>query len=268
MRYIDSSNISLPDGWLDRAEAALAAVELGDEPDHHAPVWKELKAELAGLFNDKCWFCELPVPRSDNAIDHFRPKGRVSDAAQAHAGYRWLAFAPSNFRYSCTFCNSKRRGVGTEGGKADRFPLVDESKRVYVKGSVADERPALLDPCELGDWRLLGCKRENGKPCASSSNPDERSRAEVSISIYHLHHEPTCNLRHRIAVKLLNDVAEAKRLFTESQTDASKERDFKAVAKRIVGLISFKSEFSGDMRFLLGGEREENHTWIQELLET
>jgi len=270
MRYIDLTRLRLPDGWLDRAAAAAEAVANGADVGDHAPVWRELKNGLAKLFNDKCWFCEVPVPRSDNAVDHFRPKGRVSDALNVHSGYQWLAFEQSNFRYACTFCNSQRKDLdgGTAGGKADRFPLLDETQRVYARGSVDDECPTLLDPCEIGDWRLLGCRKENGKPCAASQEPEQRNRAEVSIEIYHLRHEPTCKFRHSEAVKLLSDIEEAKRLFIATQTDPNQGATFKKVAKRILKAIHFDSAFSGDMRFFFAGERDEAHPWVQHLLET
>lgn len=270
MRYIDSTRLRLPDGWLARAATAKAAVQNGADPDSYARVWRELKDGLAGIFNDKCWYCEVSVPRSDNAVDHFRPKGRVSDAAKKHSGYRWLAFEQSNFRYACTFCNSRRKDIeaGTVGGKADRFPLLDEARRLYGPGPLTGERPILVDPCEIGDWRLLGCMRENGKPCATSDDPEQRKRAETSIEIYHLHHEPTCKLRHSEAVKLLGDIEEAKALFVATQSDAAQEPAFKKAAARILQSIHVDSPFSGDMRFLLSGERDVAHSWIQSLLET
>jgi len=270
VRYIDSTRLRLPDGWLERAAAAKIAVENGANPDDYARIWRELKDGLANLFNDKCWYCEVSVPRSDNAVDHFRPKGRVRDAENEHRGYRWLAFEQSNFRYACTFCNSRRKDIegDTAGGKADRFPLLDEARRVYEPGAVTGERPILVDPCEVGDWRLLGCRKENGKPCATSDIPEQRQRADISIEIYHLHHEPTCKLRHSEAVKLLGDIEEAKALFIATQSDALQEPAFKRVAARILKSIHVDSAFSGEMRFLLSGERDMAHSWIQTLLET
>lgn len=270
MRYIDSTRLRLPDGWLERAAAAKIAVENGANPDDYARIWRELKDGLANLFNDKCWYCEVSVPRSDNAVDHFRPKGRVRDAENEHRGYRWLAFEQSNFRYACTFCNSRRKDIegDTAGGKADRFPLLDEARRVYEPGAVTGERPILVDPCEVGDWLLLGCRKENGKPCATSDIPEQRQRADISIEIYHLHHEPTCKLRHSEAVKLLGDIEEAKALFIATQSDALQEPAFKRVAARILKSIHVDSAFSGEMRFLLSGERDMAHSWIQTLLET
>ena len=151
MRYVDRQMLQLPVGWLERAERATQSVANGAEPNSHSNVWRELKDGLAQLHHEKCWYCEIPIARSDNAVDHFRPKSRVSDAAREHRGYRWLAFDKANLRYACTFCNSKRRDVGgqTTGGKGDRFPLLDESRRVYNEGPIDGEEPVLLDPVHL-----------------------------------------------------------------------------------------------------------------------
>jgi hypothetical protein len=270
MRYIDKGRLAQPAGWLARAQAAKEAVAMGDDPDRYGDIWRELKDGLAELFHDKCWYCEVQVPRADNAVDHFRPKKRVSDAQNPHSGYRWLAFDPANFRYACTFCNCKRKDVDgdTEGGKADRFPLMNEVDRLYVEGPIHNEQPALLDPCELNDWRLLGCQKENGKPCAASSEPEHKLRAEISIELYHLHHNPTCKLRHGAAVQLISDIEDAKAFFIAGQTDRSQLIHFKKFAEKILRAISPSQPFSGEMRFLLGGERDANHAWIQGLLET
>lgn len=270
MRYVDLEELEMPTGWLDRAKDAAAAVAAGGDPNDGADVWRELKDHLAALLPDKkCWYCESQVDRADNAVDHFRPKNRVSDASATHRGYRWLAFRHTNYRYSCTFCNSRRKDVDhdTAGGKADRFPLLDEAKRVFVEGPLDEERPLLLDPCELHDWELLGCKRENGQPCATSEDATKRRRAEVSIDVYHLHYEPTCKRRHATAVQLLADVEEAKRNFERASTDPTREEDFKLFARKIKRAIGRKAPFSGEMIFLLRGQRHADHPWIQTLLE-
>jgi hypothetical protein len=269
LRYVDRMKLVKPGGWLARAQAAGQAVANGANPNAYGAVWRELKDGLANLLHDKCWYCESSVDRSDNAVDHFRPKNCVSDAATPHAGYRWLAFDESNFRYACTYCNSRRKDQegGTSGGKADRFPLVNEAQRVYSIGPVAAEQPLLLDPCELADWRLLGCHQENGQPCATSADPVGRKRAEVSIEIYHLDYEPTCKRRHAAAVQLLADVDEGKRLFELATQDPTREPEFKNVAGRLRRAIDRESPYSGDMHFLLRGQRSDSHSWIQDLLE-
>jgi hypothetical protein len=269
LRYVDRTKLVKPTGWLARAQVAAQAVVNGANPNDFGDVWRDLKDGLANLLHDKCWYCESSVDRSDNAVDHFRPKNRVSDAAAPHAGYGWLAFDESNFRYACTFCNSRRKDQegGTAGGKADRFPLINEANRVYAVGPVAAEQPLLLDPCELADWRLLGCHQENGQPCATSIDPVNKRRAEVSIEIYHLDYEPTCKRRHAAAVQLLADVDEAKRLFELATQDPTREPEFKTVAGRLRRAVDRESPYSGDMHFLLRGQRSDKHFWIQELLE-
>lgn len=270
MRYIDLSQLKLPDGWLQQAADAKQAVADGDRPEDHSQVWTALKHQLAELFPDqKCWYCETVSTRDDNAVDHFRPKGRVKEAQQPHAGYRWLAFDHFNFRYSCTLCNSRRVNVigDTAGGKADCFPLMDEGQRVYVEGPCDAEQPALLDPCNIRDWRLLGCKHENGKPCAVSANENEVQRAEISIEIYHLHHEPTCNARHRVAVQFIQDVDETKQLYLAMTVSEVSQIAYQKTAGKVARAIARNAPFSGDMHFLLRSQRDTDHPWIQELLE-
>jgi hypothetical protein len=268
MRFVDLDNLRVPDGWVEEAKQEAAKVAAGGDPNDGDHVWKKLKNELAQLLHDKCWFCETVIPRSDNAVDHFRPKNRVSDAAKPHAGYRWLAFERTNFRYACTFCNSLRKGVGgTRGGKADRFPLLDESRRLYAPGSVDQETPALLDPCDINDWELLGCKQENGDPCPATQDAVDRGRTQISIEIYHLDHEPTCKQRHRTAVDLASNVEQGKRLFLLAQTNPAFKQEWQVVAKKIKRAVDRRAAYSGEMIFLLRGMRDSAHPWIQALLE-
>ncbi len=269
MRYVDISDLKRPGGWDALAATATAKVAKGGDPNDDDKVWRALKDGLADLLNDKCWYCETPIPRSDNAVDHFRPKGRCSDAAKKHDGYRWLAFDKENYRYSCTFCNSRRKNLenSTVGGKADRFPLLDENKRLYKSGALHQEEPALLDPCNLDDWELLGCRQEDGSPCAASNDPIAETRVQTSIEVYHLDHEPTATARHSLIASLISEIAQAKRFFLQSNGNADMKQEFSVVAKRIKKAIDKKSPYSGEMIFILKGERHTDHPWIQKLLE-
>ncbi|EPK8416730.1 hypothetical protein HV073_07565 [Klebsiella michiganensis] len=282
MRYIDIEALRLHDGWFGEAEAATRAIiEGNDIPGDHEEIWRGIKAKLAEVLHNKCWFCETPIPRSDNAVDHFRPKGRVSDAAKKHTGYKWLACECANFRYACTFCNSRRIDVenGTSGGKADRFPLLNEDNRVYeidpksvdfddLFKTVRGEQPTLLDPCSLNDWELLGCMRENGRPCSTKSDGTSISRVKMSIEVYHLDHEPTCKQRHLAAVRLLETVRDAKDAFLKVDiNDPETEVNFTKYARRIRRMIDRNSPYSGEMVFLLRGQRSpDEHPWIDHLL--
>ncbi|MQW33440.1 hypothetical protein [Sinorhizobium meliloti] len=281
MRHVDLEDLRLPDTWSAEARCATLAVLGGADASDFDEVWRDLKQRLMGLLHDKCWFCESPVTRSDNAVDHFRPKGRVSDATQPHTGYRWLTFASANFRFACTFCNSRRVDVenGTAGGKADRFPLLDENARVYevdpaaldfddLMATVRAERPAILDPCHYDDWRLLGCRREDGSPCPTNDDPLTRERVIKSIEIFHLDYDPTCKQRHTVAGTLLRAVRNAKDAFlvVDPNTLGSELR-FQTLALEIKRMIAKRAPYSGEMRFLLRGQRSALHPWIQELLE-
>jgi hypothetical protein len=269
VRYIDLDKLIMPDGWIARSNAAAIAVSGGADPNDYGDVWRDLKAGMLTISDAKCWYCESPVDRDDNAVDHFRPKNSVSDAAKKHLGYRWLAFDKSNFRLACTFCNSRRVDVlfGTSGGKADRFPLLDESKRVYSAGPIDEEEPLLLDPCNIEDCELLGCQQENGKPCASIQEAMSVKRVNTSIEIYHLDRDATCKKRHSIAVRLIADILEAKRLFDLYQADKTRKQDFYHVFKNIERTINKSAPYSGEMRYLLRGQRSEKHPWIRQLLE-
>lgn len=269
MRYVDLSDLKLPKGWNARAAAAAVKVAAGGEPDADGAVWRDLKDGLASLLNDKCWYCETPIPRSDNAVDHFRPKGRCSDATSPHNGYRWLAFDKENYRYSCTYCNCYRKDILLDGkaGKADRFPLLNELNRLYGPGQLHQEEPALLDPYNLDDWELLGCRQEDGSPCAANDDPIVKMRVQTSIEVYHLNHEPTSTARHSLSASLISEINQAKRFFLQSKGNVDMKQEFSVVARRIKKAIDKKSPYSGEMIFILKGERHSDHPWIQRLLE-
>jgi hypothetical protein len=133
--------------------------------------------------------------------------------------------------------------------------------------TVEAETPAILDPCDPDDWLLLGCKRENGKPCATSSEPAAIRRVEQSIEVYHLDYEPTCKRRHTVAGQLLEKVREAKKAFLEiDEADLKTTRRFKQLFVEIHRMIKMKAPFSGEMHFLLQGQRSPDHPWIENVL--
>ena len=165
VKYIDTTGLDgqLPPGWPAKSLRALEHARKATEKarnkavDSKAEVWRELKPLLASISTDKCWYCESKDIRSDNTVDHYRPKGSVAEVND-HPGYWWLAFDHSNFRFSCTYCNSRRkdRSTGTSGGKHDHFPLLDEEQRAYGEQDIiGGEQPVLLDPTSALDPTLL-----------------------------------------------------------------------------------------------------------------
>ncbi|MCI2282455.1 hypothetical protein L3081_02395 [Colwellia sp. MSW7] len=126
MRFVDNTYVDLPVGWEDRAEAATEALLDGTiVADDRSVIWKALRESLEELSNGRCWYCETNIPRTDNAVDHYRPKGKVQGVALAeegksliryniapeHSGYKWAAFNPENFRFSCQHCNEYRKDL-------------------------------------------------------------------------------------------------------------------------------------------------------------
>ena len=143
MRCIDLTKVlkdikkNKPD-WFIKAKTLMGVIKKAKPEDRSGIInktssqklWKDLKPFFEKASHKKCWYCESRQSRSDKAVDHFRPKGAIRDDSLGHAGYWWLAFEPKNYRYSCTFCNSRRKSDDTAGGKWDYFPLEDDSKRL------------------------------------------------------------------------------------------------------------------------------------------
>lgn len=116
-----------------------------------------LKAELKKIF-PKCAYCESPYAAvSDGDVEHFRPKGQVSEKNPKSPGYYWLANDWDNLLISCQHCNQRRLhelfgATKLESyGKLDQFPLSNETKRVTKEGkSLSEEEKVrlLLNPCK------------------------------------------------------------------------------------------------------------------------
>jgi len=209
VRYIDPQLVgqNLPNGWAEQAQQAEAAVvsarpqDRSAEVNRHSQVWKDLKDTLKRASHDKCWYCESIGVRSDNAVDHFRPKNAVRECSD-HEGYWWLAFKWENYRFCCTFCNCRRvdQETGQGGGKADHFPLRDEARRAKAPADrLDDEEPLLLDPAIPADPGLLWFD-ESGQAvphpiCCNDANGYPHRRAATSIDLYHLNHRELMDQR-------------------------------------------------------------------------
>ncbi|MET7818354.1 hypothetical protein [Micromonospora zamorensis] len=221
MRFVDPDRVDavLPSHIVTRAITVTS--QLIAEPDEEArariiktnsDLWREAGRHLANVMDGKCWYCEVRQERSDNPVDHYRPKGRVAEE-EGHHGYWWLAFVLENYRFSCTYCNSRRLDVegGSDGGKQDHFPLAVGSRRALKPAdSLAAERPMLLDPMDSRDVALLVFD-ETGVPSVSEKSSTEEidaKRVEKSLELYHWKHRPIASKR-RIAFKRVAIVCSA-----------------------------------------------------------
>ena len=135
-----------------QTEKNKTRVACGKEPTKDSRYYAapELKLALEALFHKKCAYCEGWLSAAWD-VEHFRPAKAVRGLPN-HSGYWWLAYKWSNLYPSCVACNQFRvdpdnPDLGAQG-KKDKFPLLDESTRVFLHTEdVGTEARALLDPC-------------------------------------------------------------------------------------------------------------------------
>lgn len=258
MRFVDNHLIQAPAGWEAQADVARVAVmENGQDVNLFGAVWRALKDQLAELSYDKCWYCEMKQVRSDNAVDHFRPKSL----------YRWLAFSLTNFRYACTFCNSRRTDLatGSVGGKGDLFPLAAGSVRAAAPGQEGQERPLLLNPCSADDPMLLDFN-DDGRPVSRFPTQAERHlRAETSIRLYHLNHSDLVEHRRILAIELNEKIDAANLLYNHVDAgDPAIKISYGNHLRDLKNAMAERAQLSVFARKIVSGRRD--LPWVEALL--
>jgi hypothetical protein len=120
-----------------------------------ATKWSPLKNRFTAILGNKCWYTEVELVGAPLTIDHYRPR----------YPYWFLAFKPDNYRVACPFANSPKHNPlhGCAGGKAEKFPLLDPSKKATGIRSIKHERPVILDPCNEDDCKLIAFQSD-GRP--------------------------------------------------------------------------------------------------------
>lgn len=111
-------------------------------------------------FWNKCAYCERNIRNQYGDIEHYRPKGRVTDVnnklikrivglnKEEHPGYYWLAYEFTNLLPSCITCNRPTNIINgakkKQIGKWDKFPVKDI--RAWEVGTEGNEEPLLINP--------------------------------------------------------------------------------------------------------------------------
>lgn len=117
---------------------------------------KDVKTKLIEIQNGKCCFCEANVTAvSHGDVEHFRPKGgwiQLEKDKLTQPGYYWLAYDFDNLFLSCQICNQKF--------KKNYFPLENPKLRVLKHGSIAKEKPLLIDPGKMDPSKHLKYSKE------------------------------------------------------------------------------------------------------------
>ncbi|AYH07327.1 MULTISPECIES: hypothetical protein [Pectobacterium] len=257
---IDFNQLTLPDGWQEKARilsdsllAAKNAEQRSEIIEKNQAHWKSVKPLLASLFNYKCWYTEAPQQGTDVDVDHFRPKKRVQETLSTttpHEGYWWLAFCLQNYRFSCIVANRRRTDVGTgvTGGKADHFPLCDESVRANTPDcDLEEEQPILLDPLKATDVHLLQFKSDGEAMPRFSEEKHARKfmRADKSILFYSLNHSDFVRCRVELRDQIEKDVKSAKRYFNKLETgDADNDLAYEQAICRLRKMRGKEAPFS------------------------
>ena len=144
---------------------------------------------LQSMFGEKCAYCESDYGAVSPAdIEHYRPKGAVvlADKQVLERGYYWLAAEWSNLLPSCIDCNRERGHDYDAGrevtGKANWFPLVDESQRAQAPGDEGREKPLLLDPTEDDPDEHLEFIEKGVIMAAQPNGGDESRKGKQTIA--------------------------------------------------------------------------------------
>lgn len=153
---------------------------------------KDTKKVLKEVFNGKCAYCESFIMHIEPGdIEHFRPKAEIhtKDGDELIPGYYWLGANWNNLLLSCIKCNRSNNeainvpdGIIQNMGKANHFPLLDETKRIRSHTedvSNEDTFVGIINPCveDPNDHLIF---EDNGQITAL----DEKG--ENSIEVYGL----------------------------------------------------------------------------------
>jgi uncharacterized protein (TIGR02646 family) len=175
---------------LERLEQKLARGDRLGTGDFKAYKTAGVREILNAEFHFKCAYCESfygavqPV-----AIEHYRPKAKVTTDNGDVPGYYWLAASWRNLLPSCNDCNSQRRHqIGDRMvtmGKGNQFPIADEVRRAKAAGEERLEGRLLLHPyldqpdrhLEFGDDGIVRSRRTGGR----TSRKGERSIAVYAL---------------------------------------------------------------------------------------
>ena len=270
MQFIDLERLEpLIRDFLEPLEEAQATVTVEDDPDRrralieqHRHRWVALRRVFEEFSYNKCWYVECRNPGTDDDIDHFRPKRRVSEDPE-HPGYYWLAFDWRNLRLSCHRANRLRRNPETQetGGKGDHFPILNPADRARTPAhDVAREQPTLLDPTSPTDPRLLWF-RANGEVGLSPFFRDDLiavQRFEATHRYLHLNWPRFCEERMGLYNVIRRTVRRGDREAPPPTRAAVVSDAFKDIVRDLQAIMHQREEYSAAARVYVESFR---HVW-------
>ena len=194
--------------------------------------WAVCRA-LDDLFHNKCAYCETNYSATDSRdVEHYRPKGGVTESLGKHPGYWWLAAVWENLLPSCSPCNQRRRQTLFDpkmtleefelkllkkpdrlSGKANAFPVRGDNWVTSEGGDLKVEDPFLINPCARDpanhlefffDWKDRTTYIWEATPIYPLVRPrlsaggDDDLYAKHSIAIYGLNRKGLIEARARL----------------------------------------------------------------------
>lgn len=239
------------DDWFRLAanETAKAITEKANhEPVRAIYSHAQVKQALDRLFHGKCAYCEFRTTGgSDWDVEHFRPKARPAERAD-HPGYYWLTYDWNNLYLSCKHCNQRRIDrprwgesikLPAAAGKANQFPLADESTRAMDPSyDVKAEKRLLIDPCfdDPGDY--LGYN-----PVGEVFSLGDHPQGIATIDVLHLQRKGLKD-RRREKADLVTTLIKVKRMCSHHPGAVRK------VDELFEKELSSESEYAGLARYI------------------
>ncbi len=181
--------------------------------------------------------------------------------------YWWLAFDYRNYRFACTYCNSRRKDkeFGTAGGKQQEFPLARDGVRASgPDDDIKAERPLLLDPCEFDDPPILWFD-ESGLP---NINPRQgrgehvKLRVKHSTTLYHLDHSFLVTARREKFLEITQMCADGDREYQRYKDNDDQEAlaRWSALVVRVYRAIERSAQHSAAAMCAVRGLRTKSVT--------
>lgn len=246
-----------------------AVVKTDKSDSFEFKIYKGAKTALKELFDNKCGYCEIDYGGAASDVEHFRPKGGIDyvingELKKHSEGYYWLAADWENLIYSCQHCNRGETHdhqleitgpiTSRVSGKANYFPLSDETKRLKACDPINGEEPfrLLLDPCRDNPQQHLRFHKDGFVTAKLIDKNNTLSpQGQASIRHYGLSRVDLKDRRKHTASTLLFAIGSLNDALSELD-DPPTEQQF-AKARAIVKHIN--SEFLAAKRPFLGMAR-------------
>ncbi len=181
-----------PQEWIDKASKLTEQLRKASDAKARKKIiekndgfWRDdrIRDWLLKQFANKCWYTEAEESVSPYHVDHFRPKGRITNLDKSkEEGYWWLTYNWENYVISGQLINTK---------KSDVFPLFELPRAQVSWGAAQLETEAivLIDP-KTDEARLISFEMDEEDCCtavpAGGIDGDDLQKAEKTIEIFGL----------------------------------------------------------------------------------